>query len=158
MLGRRVPIIAISLAAVCVLATPSVAAAQVIFVDPGSPAGQEYSVPFDTARQNAAGNTDYNAAPGQDPGPPFGVGVKPDTEGSAGFGGTAGGGGGDGSDGGGDGSATDSKASDGGGARLPELSSSADRGGLDAQVLALAAGAVLLALGTGLGLRRIPGV
>lgn len=154
MLGRRGLVIAGCTAAICALAVPSMAGAQVIFVEPGSPAGQEYSVPLDTARHNAAGNPDYNAAPGVDPGPPFGVGVKPDTGGSAKSGATGGEGGTEG------GTDTGSKASAGSGPRLPELSSSTDGGGLggiDAQVLLLAAGAVLLALGAGLGLRRLPG-
>jgi hypothetical protein len=64
--------------AVGALLGPAAAASAQIVVDPNSPAGQEYALPTEKARQQAAGKDDYNASPSAGhTAPIFGQGVTP---------------------------------------------------------------------------------
>lgn len=67
------------LAAMLMAAFSSDAAAQEdgVFVDPDSPAGKEYAIPFDEARREAGGGS--GGAPGS--AAPFGEGIKPEGDG-----------------------------------------------------------------------------
>lgn len=68
---------AAAIAAVALLAatTPATSLAQAV-VDPGSPAGRQYVLPIEEARQKGAGNEDFNASPvAGRTAPSFGEGV-----------------------------------------------------------------------------------
>jgi hypothetical protein len=62
-----------SVAAALVLAQPAMALAPGVFVNPGSPAGKEYSFPLSVLRGNAAGQ----ASPAGASQPQFGLGITP---------------------------------------------------------------------------------
>ena len=48
-----------------------------VFVDPDSPAGKEYELPFESARRDAAGGKGISGAGGGDAPPAFGAGISP---------------------------------------------------------------------------------
>ncbi|MGH2957372.1 MAG: hypothetical protein ACRDL6_10295 [Solirubrobacterales bacterium] len=128
-------------AALTVLSLCPIAGAQVV-VEPESPAGQEYSLPFERARQQGAGNEEFNASPSaREPTPVFGEGIsRPGAADEAGPSPSAAG-------------TADGTAAAG----LPEL----DDGGGDGTlvVVAVVAGVVLLAglaFATGAAARRAP--
>jgi hypothetical protein len=65
--------IAVALVAALVVAQPALALPPGVFIDPGSPAGKEYSFPLSVLRGSATGH----AAPAGAPEPLFGAGIHP---------------------------------------------------------------------------------
>lgn len=144
------------------MATASRARAGEVHFDPESPAGKEYALPLQQARNEALGTGGGEAAPGEGGGagaaaPLFGVGVSGKGGGPGpGSRGSAQSGGGPKAEGGGG-----SKDSGGEGA-LPGTTSSNSRAGAtasasysDAQGLLLGAGILILGALIGLGLRTL---
>lgn len=77
--------------ALCALSAP--AALADVHVDPGGPAGKQYTAPLGQARQQASGKEGSAGTPGSaEQAPPFGQGVQPPGDG----GGNGNGGGGEG--------------------------------------------------------------
>jgi hypothetical protein len=77
-LGRRVRArlalaLAVAYAVTCGVASPALALEPGVYVDPGSPAGKEYSVPLSALRQSGSGHG--GAADGTQP--MFGIGISP---------------------------------------------------------------------------------
>lgn len=73
MRARSAAALAIALTATWVIAGPAQALEPGVFVDPGSPAGKEYSVPLSLLRGSGSGHPD-NGSPSQ---PLFGIGISP---------------------------------------------------------------------------------
>jgi hypothetical protein len=84
-LRRRLLAGCVALAAVIALASAGGAAAQGDDpqVDPGSPAGTEYELPIDRARDDASGGSDGGSGGSSGAAPLFGEGVEPQRSGSA---------------------------------------------------------------------------
>jgi len=147
----------LALCALAMTASAAVAAAEdEIFVDPGSPSGEEYALPVDSARKQAAG--DAQARSDNKSAPLFGEGVGDATAGPAAGGGSVGGGGAGGDAARTSGGAREPRSSRTGAGTRPALRAQAaavDGGGVGlAAVGGTAAGVLLLGGAIGLLLRR----
>jgi len=130
----RTPSIALGAIAVWSVLASS-ALADEVHVLPGSPAGQQYSVPLDQARHQGAGNPDFNANPGSgDFAPRFGQGIAPASTGA---------------NGGSDHTGADTS--------LASLGDSADEGGSGMAIWLIVGGAALVCLLGGVVGRRLSG-
>lgn len=82
---RGIPITAVLLA-LAIPAATAFAQAPGVIVEPDSPAGQEYAIPFDQARRDAAGGGVAGGRGGAGAAPLFGAGVSRKGEGRSGRG------------------------------------------------------------------------
>jgi hypothetical protein len=82
MRARSVAALASALAGAWAMAAPAAALEPGVFVDPGSPAGKEYSIPLSVLRGAASGHAPLGAQPQ----PLFGQGIGPARASAQGFG------------------------------------------------------------------------
>lgn len=73
MRARSAAVLAVALVGTWVIAGPAQALEPGVFVDPGSPAGKEYSVPLSLLRESASGRPDTR----RESQPLFGIGITP---------------------------------------------------------------------------------
>jgi hypothetical protein len=125
-----------------------------VFIDPGSPSGKEYEIPFESARRGAQPGTDPSApiTQGERSAVPFGEGITGDSPAGAGAGSRQGNGGAPGNR---DQRGNDASASRAATSEIVEAAASnpgAPPSSTGSTLLYLGAGALVLALGAGIGM------
>lgn len=148
---RRLLPACLAIAALSAIGVDAIAQEDGVFVDPESPAGKEYAIPFDEARREAGGGS--GGAPGT--AAPFGEGIERDDD-AAPDGGQSGGGGDGRRDAGGGDAGGGQPSSPRSPSGSPGVAASLDQGGPSAALLTggIALGVLLVGGAVGFLVRR----